>query len=58
MPVDIDDGDGWTALIRAAFNNRTYVVRYLLNNGANVNKQDRLGWTALHEASIRNSTTS
>ena len=51
MPVDIVDGDGWTALKRAAFNNQTDVVRYLLNNGANMNEQDRWGKTALYEAS-------
>ena len=56
MPVDIDDGDGWTALSAAAFNNQTDVVRYLLNNGANVNKQNRWGVTALYEASRYNYT--
>ena len=56
MPVDIDDGDGWTALITAAFKNRTDVVRYLLNNGADVNKQNSWGVTALHWASFRNYT--
>ena len=56
MPVDIDDGDGWTALRWAAYNNRTDVVRYLLNNGADVNKQDSWGWTALYEASRMNKT--
>ena len=52
MPVDIVDEDGSTALMRAAWHNQTDVVRYLLNNGANVNKQNRNGWTALHEASL------
>ena len=33
MPVDIDDGNGWTALRRAVISNQTDVVRYLLNNG-------------------------
>ena len=56
MPVDIDDGDDWTALSRAACYNRTDVVRYLLNNDANVNKQDRLGETALHAGSFMNCT--
>ena len=56
MPVDIVDGDDWTALKRAAFSNQTDVVRYLLNNGANVNKQNRWGGTALHLASIDNYT--
>ena len=56
MPVDIVDGDGSTALIKAAFNNQTDVVRYLLNNDANMNKQDRWGMTALHGASCHNQT--
>ena len=50
MPVDIYDGEDRNALIRAARNNQTDVVRYLLNNGANVNKQNRWGSTALHFA--------
>ena len=56
MPVDIDDGDEWTALGWAAYNNQTNVVLYLLSNGANVNKQGRLCWTALHWASYKNNT--
>ena len=56
MPVDIDDGDDSTALATAAFNIQTDVVRYLLNNSANVNKQDRWGWAALHWASFMNYT--
>ena len=56
MPIDIDDGDDSTALATAAFNIQTDVVRYFLNNGANVNKQNRLGETALHWASVDNYT--
>ena len=56
MPVDVTDGDGYTAFSRAAGENRTDVVRYLLGKGANVNKQDRLGWTALHRASSKKHT--
>ena len=57
MPVDITDGDGWTALITAAMNNRTDVVRCLLDKGADVDKQHhRWGWTALHVASSENHT--
>ena len=55
MPVDITDGVGWTALITAAINNRTDVVRCLLDKGADVNKH-RSGRTALHWASIYNHT--
>ena len=56
MPVDITDGDGWTALITAAIYNRTDVVRCLLDEGADVNKQNRWGQTALHWASRYNQT--
>ena len=57
MPVDITDREyGFTALSAAAFNNRTDVVRCLLDKGADVNKQDRWGETALHVASIHNNT--
>ena len=56
MPVDIYDGEDRNALIRAARNNQTDVVRYLLNNGANVNKQNSLGNTALHFAPHFNNT--
>ena len=47
MPVDILDEYGNTALMKAARNNRTDVVRYLLANGANVDKQGRL-WRQQH----------
>ena len=60
MPVDITDGDVWTALSAATFNNRTDVVRYLLDKGADVNKQNHSiadwGKTALHFASYNNNT--
>ena len=56
MPVDICDGDDQNALMKAADENQTDVVRYLLNNGANVNKQNSWGMTALHFAFNSNST--
>ena len=56
MPVDIKDWNGSTALSEAASCNRTDVVRYLLNNGANVNKQIIWGETALYTASWYNQT--
>ena len=45
MPVGIGDKYDYTALMGAALNNRTDVVRCLLEKGANVNKQDRDGRT-------------
>ena len=51
MPIDIVDQYDFTALSWAALTNQTDVVRYLLKKGANVDKQDRRGVTALHEAS-------
>ena len=56
MPVDIYDGEDHNALMKAAYDNQTDVVRYLLNNGANVNKQNSSGNTALHFAFESNST--
>ena len=56
MPVDITDGVGWTALIRAAMNNRTDVVRCLLDKGADVNKQHPEAMAMLHFANIMNRT--
>ena len=49
VPVDIEDGDGRTALNYAAMRNRTDVMHELLESGADVNKRDRdNGKTALH----------
>ena len=60
MPVDITDEYGRTALLTATVNNRTDVVRYLLDKGADVNKQNHSiadwGKTALHFASNNNNT--
>ena len=56
MPVDVVDEDDWTALMNAANDNRTDVACYLLEKGANMNKQDRYGKTALHIASLNAGT--
>ena len=50
MPVDVSDGDGWTALHRASMFNRTDVIKHLLHEGADVNKQNRFKDTPLHLA--------
>ena len=53
--VDEIDGaveDDWTALLEASGSGHATVVRYLLEQGADVNRADtRWGRTALHEAS-------
>ena len=48
VPVDIvvDDRFDLTTLMPAALRNRTDIIRLLLQNGANVNKQNHLGYRA------------
>lgn len=50
--VGIDAHDGYlrTALIWATFYDNIALVKWLINNGANVNHQDRNGYSALHFA--------
>ena len=54
MPVDVRSLDGWTALHEATSHNRTDVVRRLVHERADVNRQERcnkdtpLHWAALH----------
>lgn len=56
MPVDVVDQFNNTALICAARYNQTGVVWCLLNKGADLDKQDGRGFTALHFASGNNNT--
>lgn len=46
--IDATDGDGRTALINAVIENQPDFVRWLVENGANVNIQDKIGFSALH----------
>lgn len=46
--IDATDGDGRTTLINAVIENRLDFVVWLVENGANVNVQDRNGFSALH----------
>ena len=54
--LDSFDGNGLTALQRAAAFNQTDVIHELLQRGAHVNKRDRYGQTALHWSAWRNNT--
>ena len=56
MPVDVSFGDGWTALHVASRFNRTDVIKHLLHEGADVNKQDRFKYTPLHLAAENRKT--
>ena len=58
MPIDIYNfSHCCTALMEAAKNNRTDVVRSLLEKGANVNKKGSCGGTALHYVSSYENST-
>ena len=46
--IDAIDGDGRTALINTIICKNRDLLDYLINNGANVNHQDRIGYSALH----------
>ena len=57
MPVDVSYEYGRTALYLASLSNRTDVIKHLLHEGANVNRQDRLNKdTPLHRAALNNNT--
>ena len=56
VPVDyVDHKLDLTALFPAALLNKTDVIRFLLQKGADVNKRDRYGNTPVHWAACRNS---
>src|ERR1700749_4673347 len=48
--IDATDGDGRTALINAVIENKTEFIYWLVENGANINMQDRNGYSVLHFA--------
>ena len=56
VPVDCVYVHDRTALFYAAYFNKTYVIRLLLQNGANANKRDRWSYTLVHDAARWNST--
>jgi ankyrin repeat protein len=51
-PVDKKDGNGETALHKAASRGHEAVIRALVYSGANVNAKNEDGWTALHRAAM------
>ena len=48
--IDIRDKEQRTALINASFYGNETLLEWLLENGADVNTQDTIGFTALHFA--------
>ena len=56
VPVDCIGVDDNTALLIAVLHKKTDVIRLLLQNGADVNKRDRSGFTPVHEAAMWNKT--
>ena len=56
MPVDVIFGSGWTALHSATLLNRTDVIKRLLHEGADVNRQTLWEDTPLHKAARYNKT--
>jgi ankyrin repeat protein len=55
--VDDVDGDGESALHRAAYRSHTIAVRKLLEKGANPNIFNKKGWSPLHVAALHGSET-
>ena len=54
MPADVGGVKGPTALYRATLFNRTDIVKRLLHEGPDVNRQDRYKDTPLHYAARNN----
>ncbi|AZQ43017.1 ankyrin repeat domain-containing protein [Nonlabens ponticola] len=50
--VDAKDSDGRTALMHASFFGKDELVASLIEQGADVNHQDKIGYCALHHCSL------
>ena len=48
--INAADGDGRTAIINAVIENKLDFIKWLLDNGGNIDHQDRIGYSALHFA--------
>ena len=46
--IDAEDGDGRTALINAVIEEKEDFIDWLFQQGANIDHQDRIGYSALH----------
>jgi len=55
--IDATDGEGRTALINATIEDKRDFIQWLIDNGANINHQDRIGLSPLHFAAQANSST-
>ena len=56
MPVDVSNVNYWTAFHFATRSNRFGVIKHLVHEGADVNREDRFKDTPLHIAARHNST--
>ena len=54
--VDLQDNDGWSALMFASDNGHTEVIKLLHEHGAQVDLQNNGGWSALMTASLNGHT--
>jgi uncharacterized protein len=48
LGLEVTDGFGRTALINAVIDKQTSLITWLIEKGANLNHQDRNGYSALH----------
>ncbi|KQC32482.1 MULTISPECIES: ankyrin repeat domain-containing protein [Nonlabens] len=54
--VDAKDSDGRTALMHASFFGKEELLEELIKRGADVNHQDKIGYSALHHCSLEKQT--
>ena len=47
LEINIPDDCGWTALMGASMEGHWDIVKYLINEGADVDAKNNYGWTAL-----------